>query len=144
MNKTNEYKRCINFLSELKNENDHRRTWDINLENIDKTLYEENFDWSKYEYEVLEKRLTEFDEITFDDILFCENPEIIYFKENLSTEIISFKSIVKIKDFYIKFDVYDTLSPNRWYNLPSEDHLDFTKYSIVVDVEYSLSNAHIK
>ena len=135
--KIKEYKDNIKFLTSLRQEDDYRRKWEIDIENLDKTNYENNFEWNKYDDEVLEKKLAEFDELTIEDILQFENPEIIFFRENLSAEVISFNSILKIKDFYIKFDVYDTLSPNRWYNLPSEDHLDHTSYFIMVNVEYS-------
>ena len=38
---------------------------------------------------------------------------------------------------YIKITAQDTLSPNRWYNLPGESHLDTTNYTIKVYGEYS-------
>ena len=107
-------------------------TWKIKIKNIDEDKL------SNFYYNTSEEFYEKFkalDVITFEDILFCKNPEILFFKDNISTEIISFKSIVKIKNVYISFDVYDTLSPNHWS--------DFTPFNIVVNMKYSRDKKNI-
>ena len=82
------YKWCIDTLSGLKQKDDYRRKWDIDMENIDKTDYEKNFDWEKYNYcyDSLKHELCKFPELNFYDILVTDNlEEIISFDKSSST-----------------------------------------------------------
>ena len=111
---------------------DLAHSWKIYITNIDEEKLSDFYYNTCEEYNEKFKAL---DVITFEDILLCKNPEIFFFKDNLSTEIISSKSIIKIKNVYIRFDVYDTLSPNHWSKS--------TPFKIVVNIEYSCDKKNI-
>lgn len=64
------------------------------------------------------------------------------FKDRI-TEVISFKAIFEVEEFYIKLNVWDDLSPNRWYNMIGEGHLDDTEYSINVELEFSQDKKYL-
>jgi len=123
------------FLSELKDEYDYRRDWDIYFHNCDLDYFTKNYDWEKGSGEEYDIKVEEYDVINFNSLLEKEN-KILYYKSKIS-EIISVEAIIKNKDYYVKLCIYDTLSPNRWYNGIGEEHLDTTEYTIILKATYS-------
>ena len=103
-----------------------------------------NDNLDKYKYSCFLKNCNGYDnkiikKLTFDENMFwCaiknKSVNVIDFKE-LHSEIISFNALLKIGIFYIKLNVTDDLSPNRWHNLPWEN--DHTKYNIFIDMKVS-------
>lgn len=58
-------------------------------------------------------------------------------------DVIGFKVFLRVSGighfpdriYYVRLHVWDSLSPNRWFNLPME--LDQCEYDVYVDLEYS-------
>lgn len=129
----------IEYLKELYKEKDHRRKWDIKFTNVNREDCEKHF------LKLSTKELYNFPEITINDIMVGEL-EIIECAEPFDSEVIRLNAFVKIKnrELYAKFVVYDDLSPNRWYNLPNEDHLDDTQYTITIRGVVSKTKERLK
>jgi hypothetical protein len=125
----------MSLLSELKDENDYRRYWDISFHNCDLYDFKKNYNWENGNYEDHEAKVKEYNIVNFNSLLEKEN-KILHYEYKIS-EVISFKAIIKNKDYYVKLHIYDTLSPNRWYNRSGEDHLDTTEYTIIINATYS-------
>lgn len=62
-----------------------------------------------------------------------EKINVLSIKE-VDAEVIRFKCKFIYDTVICEIDVYDTLSPNRWYDLPEEENLDSTPYEIVVNI----------
>ena len=132
------------LIYELKNLGDlleEKCTFEITINNIDKEELEENFHpetGSEEEFNKFFKKLESMPSIKLEDIVKCENPKVHMFEDRIS-EIISFKTIFEFDKFYIKLNVWDDLSPNRW-----NDSLDKTEFCIYTNIEFSQNKKHLK
>ena len=72
----------------------------------------------------------------FEDILKnLHEVSILKFDEKES-EVTRFDAKIIYNNNVIDLQVYDNLSPNRWFNLPSESYLDSTEYQIIVEINF--------
>ena len=136
----------LKYLGDLIEDNEDRCIFRVTIKNIDKEEMEENFHpktGTEEEFNKWYKKLQSMPSIKLEDIVKCENPKIHMF-EDRNSEVISFKTMFEFDTFYIKLNVWDNLSPNRWYNGLNEWHLDETQYSIYVNLEFSQNKKYLK
>ena len=72
----------------------------------------------------------------FEDILKNLHKVAILKFDEKESEVTRFDAKIIYNNNVIDLQVYDNLSPNRWFNLPSESYLDSTEYQIIVEINF--------